>query len=293
MKNSGEARLLLILAAFVLLGFGAVTLLNRTSGSLPIPIPGASASATPPPVPTWDDKKWKAVTGSDVPVEGPANAPFTVVEFADFECPSCRKAYNDGLKKIERSGQIRLYFHHFPWPYHTNAMPAALAAEAARKQGKFWPMYDALFNKEDIELNDFYLTNTAKEVGLNSAQFEKDRGNVLLQAQIADDRKIGENMGVLSTPTIAVRDNRAGKYYTFVGADDFIKQIPFLLGKSPTPAPSGSPSAPTSASSAKPSATPPGPLGPVVAGSPSSSASPIAAMASSPAPSPSSAPAAK
>jgi thiol-disulfide isomerase/thioredoxin len=80
------------------------------------------------------------------PVRGAPMAPITIVEFSDFECPYCGAAHpllKETLREFE--GKVRLAFKHYPLPSHPRAVPAALAAEAARMQGKFWEMHDLLF----------------------------------------------------------------------------------------------------------------------------------------------------
>lgn len=273
MKNSGEAKLLLIMAAFVVLGGGALVWMNHGGGA-ETPSASQSPGATPPAV-VWDDAKFKQIADGAKHTEGPADAPFTLVEFADFECPSCRKTFNDSIKKIEKSGRIRLVFHHFPWPYHTNAVPAALAVEAASDQGKFWPMYDALFQNEEAELTDTYISNLAKGVGVDMAKFDKDRStNHALMSRIDDDKALGQKLGVNSTPTIVIRDNKTGTLASAAGAAEFARFVPWILGQSATPPPAA---APTPAPGAPPSDAPPAPTA-TTTSAPAPSASPTTAV---------------
>jgi protein-disulfide isomerase len=245
MKNSGEAKLLLVMGLFVLLGGGALVWMNRAPGTGGGPNPSPTAAPTPAPI-AWDDAKFRLVFDGARHVRGPENAPFSAVEFADFECASCRKAYNQGWKKLEESGRVRFAFHHFPWPYHTNAVPAALATEAAHEQGKFWEMYDALFDKDEVELSDAYITEQAKKVGLDMARFDKAREGAALMKWIEADKALGEKVGVASTPTIVFRDNKTGQYFQAVGATELKAAMERILGtQAAAPSPAASTPTPT------------------------------------------------
>ncbi len=88
----------------------------------------------------------KVTVRADDPARGPRDAKLTVVLFSDFQCPFCSRV-EPTLKQLEQAfpGQVRIVWKHQPLAMHPQAMPAALAAEAAREQGKFWPMHEKLF----------------------------------------------------------------------------------------------------------------------------------------------------
>lgn len=235
MKISGETKLLLIMAGFVILGGGTLVGLNVAGGS------GAKLPFTPPPAATpaptvWTPDKYATLLKDARNVRGDANAPLTVVEFADFECPSCRRAYENTISKWEKSNKpVRFAFHHLPLTtMHKRAMPAALAAEAAGKQGKFWPMYDALFDGETTELTDDYILSCAKKVGLDLEKFGKDwKNEAELTPLITSDQTLAKQFNMTSTPTFVVRD-KTGKITEVAGAD---QMAALMEGKSNSPVP--------------------------------------------------------
>jgi protein-disulfide isomerase len=138
-------------------------------------------------------------------VLGPSQAPVTVVEYGDFECPNCRQAAAAVKIMLARfAGQVRFIYRHFPLEgmhprAHPHALQAALAAEAAGAQGKFWPMHDLLF-KNQRELEPAQLRRYAQQLDLDMARYD---------AEIADERYLrlvrehiacGERSDVRGTP---------------------------------------------------------------------------------------------
>lgn len=142
------------------------------------------------------------------PTMGPADAPVTIVVFKDFECPPCAKA-SPLLKEVANAypQQVKLVFKHFPLGMHKNAKPAAIAAMAADRQGKFWPMHDLLFANYN-KLNPQKITQLAQQAGLDMVQFEIDRKDPRLKQQLTADQREGKKVGVRGTPTIFVNGRR-------------------------------------------------------------------------------------
>jgi protein-disulfide isomerase len=146
---------------------------------------------------------------------GPAEAPVTLVEYGDYECPYCRSAHAVIPGLIERlHGQARFVARHFPLPdVHPNAALAAEAVEAAAAQGKFWEMHDRLFaNQDRLQLGD--LLRYARELGLDVEAFEADLSRARFADRISADVEGGEAAGVAGTPTFFINDRR------YVGAYD-------------------------------------------------------------------------
>src|SRR5690348_15338270 len=182
-----EAKLLIILAVIVLLGGGALLWIGKANNGPETPRP------TPPPV-AWNQERFDTIVKDAPHVKGDANAPVTIVEFADFQCPACRRAYNGILHKTLAKPNIRFVFHHFPFPdMHPRALPAAIAAEAAANQGKFWPMYENLFTGEKTELTDKYIEECARKSGCNIDQFKEDFKDRSLLQRVNADKTLGEN----------------------------------------------------------------------------------------------------
>ena len=138
-------------------------------------------------------------------VLGPEEAPVTLVEYGDFQCPYCGDAYPVARELVERFGErLRFVFRHMPLDdLHPRAPAAARAAEAAGAQGAFWRMHDRLFENQ-MELSDDDLVGHAAAIGLDLERFERDLGDPGLAARIDDDFRSGAASGVPSTPRFFV-----------------------------------------------------------------------------------------
>lgn len=140
----------------------------------------------------------------NAPTKGPENAPITIVEFSDFQCPFCSRVVPtmEQLFK-EYPGKIRLAFRQNPLPFHKDALSAAKAALAANEQGKFWPMHDLIFENQK-NLSDDNLRNLAKEIGLNMNKFEKDWKSNKFDAQIKNDKNFAKSNRATGTPAFFI-----------------------------------------------------------------------------------------
>jgi len=163
-----------------------------------------------------------AATG---PSRGPASAPVTIVEFSDFQCPYCGREYPvvERLMK-EYDGKVRLVFRHFPLDFHPFAQKAAEAGACAADQGgnKFWKLHDRMFtNQQKLAVED--LKGYAKELGLDSARFDKCLDGGEKRALVEADGKAGQEAGVSGTPAFFVNGvfiNGAVPYEQFKDAVD-------------------------------------------------------------------------
>ena len=137
-------------------------------------------------------------------VLGNPDAPVTVIEYGDFECPYCAAAAPVLRRLVEESdGQVRLVFRHFPLAdSHPHALTAALAAEAAGAQGAFWPMHDLLFARQD-RLGDVALRAYAEELGLDGSRVVGEAAQEFA-AKVAADFEQGLEDEVAGTPTVIV-----------------------------------------------------------------------------------------
>jgi 2-hydroxychromene-2-carboxylate isomerase len=137
-------------------------------------------------------------------VRGAPMAPVTIVEFSDFQCPYCGAAHPELTRLLrEFDGQVKLVFKYFPLGGHDRAMPAARAAEAAARQGKFWDMHDMLFEHQH-ELEDADFERYANALGLDLEKFKSDIVSSEVQARIDADRAEGEKLKLEGTPTLYV-----------------------------------------------------------------------------------------
>ena len=140
---------------------------------------------------------------------GPDNAPITLVEYGDFECPHCGRAYPI-VKAVQRNlgNQLRLVFRNFPLrESHPHAEKAAEAAEAAGAQERFWQMHDMLFENQDA-LEDADLVAYAEELGLDAGRFEQELASGAFVDDVDEDFSSGVRSGVNGTPTFFVNGER-------------------------------------------------------------------------------------
>jgi protein-disulfide isomerase len=138
----------------------------------------------------------------DDPVRGDRKAPVTVIEFSEFQCPFCARAV-PSVKELEANKNVRVVWKHLPLPFHANAMPAALAAEAAREQGKFWEMHDRLFSNQ-AALSDAVYVQYARDLGLDVKRFQESLQSPRLRARVQEDLAAAASAGVTGTPTFVV-----------------------------------------------------------------------------------------
>jgi diadenylate cyclase len=142
-------------------------------------------------------------------VRGPEGASVTLVKYGDYECPYCGDLHPILKELQEMAGErVRFVFRHFPLDSaHPRARLAALAAEAAASQGRFWEMHDLLYANQD-ELGEEELIRYAAELGLNLRRFEEDLANDDHAWRIEEDRLGGERAGVGGTPALFVNGVR-------------------------------------------------------------------------------------
>lgn len=142
-------------------------------------------------------------------IRGPADAPVTVVEYGDFECPYCGQAEPVIRELLSDFNDVRYVWRNLPLnDVHPNAQLAAEAAEAAGRQGKFWEMHDLLFQHQDA-LSPKYLIRYASELGLDMERFGKDlREHLAGAARVAEDVDSADLSGVSGTPTFFINGRR-------------------------------------------------------------------------------------
>lgn len=142
-------------------------------------------------------------------IRGPAEAPLTLVEYLDFQCPCCQSSYPAVERVVESLGErLRFAVRHFPViSTHSHAEAAALAAEAAGRQGKFWEMYRRLFSARN-RIRPFDLEFHARQLDLDLESFHQDLESEELRAKIRQQKREGLRTGVNGTPTLFVNGVR-------------------------------------------------------------------------------------
>jgi protein-disulfide isomerase len=155
-------------------------------------------------------------------IQGNDQAPLTLVEYGDYQCPYCGAAY-PVVQKIQKTlgKNLRFVFRNFPLTQaHPHAMIAAQAAEAAALQGKFWEMHDLLFEQQTF-LEPDILPLWAKKIGLDVPAFEAAIEQNVMARRIKEDRQSGIRSGVNGTPTFFINGQRhddAPDYQTLLAA---------------------------------------------------------------------------
>ena len=142
-------------------------------------------------------------------IRGPRNAPVTLVEYGDFECPHCGQAYAV-VKSLEQllGDVLRVVFRHFPLTtVHPHAGHAAEAAEAAGAQRAFWPMHDMLFENQDA-LDDHHLIEYAADLELDVPRFVCELAEHVHAPRVREQFMGGVQSGVNGTPTFFINDLR-------------------------------------------------------------------------------------
>lgn len=140
---------------------------------------------------------------------GPADAPITLLEYGDFECPSCGQAYPEVAEVLRQSGDhVRFVFRHFPLTrIHPHAQRAAEAAEAAAAQGRFWDMHGLLFeNQQALDAND--LVTYARRLDLDLVRFRDDLVSGDHLRHVREDFLSGVRSGVNGTPSFFINEQR-------------------------------------------------------------------------------------
>ena len=157
--------------------------------------------------------------------EGSPSAKVKIVEFGDYQCPACGLAHPIVNQIFEKNkDKIYFVFRNFPLPVHANAIDAARAAEAAGEQGKYWEMYDLIYQNQkewsDLANAGAKFREYAQKLGLDLKKFDGDLAGEI--AVVNADKSLGEKAGVDSTPTFFINGK---KYPGVINESDFQKII--------------------------------------------------------------------
>jgi protein-disulfide isomerase len=196
----------LAFAAGVLIGYvvwGMDSAGNVVQGS----VPAAQAGGPVVEAPVTDEPQFIRydIPSDGFPAIGPANAPITIVEFSDYQCPYCRRWHEQVYEPLLAAypGKIRLVYRHLPLTsIHPDAFPAAEAAMCAGEQDVFWQYHEKLFSSDSLG-KTVYL-QYARELNLNMIAFEACLTDGKFKSAIQADTDFAVNLGVRSTPTFFV-----------------------------------------------------------------------------------------
>lgn len=165
---------------------------------------------------------------------GAENPAVTLMEFGDYECPHCGAAHPVVSELVRRlPNELALEFHHFPLGSFPNSVAAAMAAEAAGEQGRFWEMHAMIFESQSQWSGRpdpvGIFTTMAGQLGLDTERFREDMQSQELQNRIIEDRLRGNALGVQSTPTFFIDGQRLD--YVPATVDEFEALIRSVMGQ--------------------------------------------------------------
>jgi len=188
------------------IGSGGTHLLSQWA-STSTPVAAAQAEREPPP---------KAALITELllkgePALGSSQAPVTIVEFSDFECPYCRVFHEQVLPSLKReyidTGLVRFIHKDLPLPFHQQAMPAAAAARCAGEQNRYWDLYGALFDQQNC-LDCKGVLGIAKELRLDSSALQACMQREATQTLIKANRSEAALHNIRATPTFIIGPSR-------------------------------------------------------------------------------------
>jgi len=187
-KETIKTWLIIVLAAALVLTYAGPYLKSGITGAFATDYSGADGT----------------INGSYY--KGFKDAPITIVEYSDFQCPYCSRGWQV-MKQVEedyvKSGKVKIIFKNFPLSFHPQAQPAALAALCAGEQGKFWEFHDKLFANQNL-LGDSLYSQTATELKLDLAKFNSCYQSQKYLSQINSEMKDGQSKGISGTPGFLV-----------------------------------------------------------------------------------------
>ena len=178
---------------------------------------GERAKAVQAPTPTNDGGSQGPQPVIDVdidddPMLGDEDAPVTIVSFEDFQCPFCKRSFDQTFPMLKKNyietGKVRYIYRDFPLPFHTEADEAANAAECAGDQDKFWEMHEMIYkNQQEWAGNSQAISifkGYAKDIGLDTTKFDSCLDSRKYDSEIQNDMSDGNSYGVSGTPTFFI-----------------------------------------------------------------------------------------
>lgn len=190
-----------------------------------------AAAPQPSPQPAQQTKEIKALLQGAAAVEGKDGAPIVIIEYSDYQCPFCRKWFNDSKAQLDKdyigTGKVQFVYKDFPLSFHPMAPTYAEAARCSGDQGKYWEMHDKIFNEQNKKGEGTVFDYTkddvkkwAQDLGLNASQFNSclDTGKYTSATQANETEGVG--VGVSGTPSFVI-GKRDGTGQLIVGAQPY------------------------------------------------------------------------
>jgi len=171
------------------------------------------------------------ISFDDDPILGDKNAPITIVEFGDYQCPFCKRFHQETLPELKSNhidkGIVNLVWMDFPLEsIHQNAVATSIAGECAEEQGYFWELHDRMFVEQEnwqglptsIAVNDF--KRYASEIGMNENEFSSCLDSEKYKQKVSDDFSYGSRIGISGTPAFFVGNQQVG-FVQITGAQPY------------------------------------------------------------------------
>ena len=202
---------LLVVAAFAI-GAMAMQIKMLKTTAQPAQSPAAPGQAVAEEPQVLSEALWQEVIGKPVFVEGPETAKVTLVEFTDYQCPFCKRHFDQTEAQIEtqyiKTGKIRWLIRDLPLSFHQNAHLAAEAARCAGDQNKYKLMHDKLFATQTVWAESTtaktVFSGYARGLGLNSSTFDQCLTSGQYQAAVDEDLALAQKIGANGTPTFYI-----------------------------------------------------------------------------------------
>ena len=202
-----------ILVATIVLSFSLVYAANIIAGNVTL---GAGNEGTQQPQQQEQPQEQPQqqeeivqVSADDDPVKGNANAPVTIIQFSEFQCPFCGRFARDTLPSIQKdyidTGKVKIIYRDFV--VHSTSRIAQIASECADEQGKYWEYHDKLFENQGA-LDSDSLKSYASELGLNTAQFNSCLDSEKYGSEVDKDTNDGRAVGVRGTPSFFINGKK-------------------------------------------------------------------------------------
>jgi protein-disulfide isomerase len=163
----------------------------------------------------------KFIGVDDDPAIGDANAKVTIIEFGDYQCPSCRMFWREVEPRLKKdyinTGKVRMVFRDFPIvQIHPESIMAAMAADCAGEQGKYWQYHDKVYGEQDKNGDDLVrfkatdLKKWGKDIGLDPAKFNACVDSNRYSDEVLKDKADGDGVGIQGTPTFFINGHVIG-----------------------------------------------------------------------------------
>lgn len=171
----------------------------------------------------------KAEIRSDESFRGPKDAPITLIEYSDFECPFCSRGFNTVMELMDKyKGKIRFAYKHLPLSFHPQAMPAAQYYEAIRLQDpeKAWQFHDRIYkDQRKLQNGESFLKSIAKDLKVDMSKLEKDVNSEAVKKRIAEDMEEAAKFGFQGTPGFLLNGVPVKGAYPTAHFDSLIEEL--------------------------------------------------------------------